>query len=142
MSDNKTVQTDANVEDFLATIDHKTRASDARILMEMMQDITGHPPKMWGASIVGFDSYHYRYATGREGDCQVTGFSPRKAKMSVYIMSGFDDLKDELSRLGPHKTSVCCLYLGPLSKIDLNVLREIITKSVKRMGEIDHIHKG
>lgn len=98
-----------------------------------MKDVTGEPPVMWGDSIVGFGTYHYTYASGREGDWPRTGFSPRKQSMTVYCMPGFQHQRDLLARLGPHKTSVSCLYLRNLDDVDLDVLRAIVARSLQQM---------
>ena len=99
----------------------------------MMEEITGEPPRMWGPSIVGFGTYHYRYASGREGDWMLTGFSPRKQTLTVYIMAGFDRYDELMSRLGTHKTGKSCLYLKKLDAIDRGVLKDIVTDSVAVM---------
>ena len=93
-------------------------------MAKLMREITGKAPKMWGPSIVGYGDYHYRYASGREGDWLLTGFSPRKQSMTLYIMSGFDGYEDLLGRLGKHRTGKSCLYLKSLDSIDRDVLRE------------------
>ena len=100
-----------------------------------MEDITGEQAVMWGPSIVGFGLYHYKYASGREGDFMRCGFSPRKQDLTVYIMSGFKEYGDLLSKLGKHKTSVSCLYLKKLADVDLAVLREMIERSVAYMDK-------
>lgn len=132
-SDNKTKPTDVAVADFLATVEHKTRAADAEVLLQLFTQWTGWKAQMWGPSIIGFGSYHYRYDSGREGDCQVTGFSPRKASLSIYIMPGYRDMSDKLARLGKHKTGKCCLYVNKLADIDLDVLKEIVLDGVEYM---------
>ena len=99
-----------------------------------MQEVTGEPPVMWGDSIVGFGTYHYRYKSGREGDWPRTGFSPRKQYLAIYIMPGFDSYEALLARLGKHRTSVSCLYINKLADVDLDVLREIIAESHQEMA--------
>jgi hypothetical protein len=101
-----------------------------------MKQITGSPARMWGDSIVDFGHYHYRYKSGREGDWFVTGFSPRKQDLTIYIMPGFSDFIDQLSRLGKHRTSVSCLYLKKLEDVDMNILSRIISDSYQKMLEI------
>jgi len=108
-SQNKTKPTDVAVTDFLATVDHKTRAADAHVLLELFTDWTGWKAQMWGPTIIGFGSYYYKYDSGHEGDYLVTGFSPRKASMSIYIMPGYRDMSDKLERLGKHKIGKSCL---------------------------------
>ncbi|WP_421853115.1 DUF1801 domain-containing protein [Oricola sp.] len=132
-SDNKTKPGDASVAAFVDGVAHEGRRADARILLDLMSRVTGAEPRMWGDTIIGYGQYHYRYDSGREGDFFLTGFSPRKASMSVYIMPGFKPYQDHLARLGPHKHSVSCLYLGRLGRIDLDVLAEIVSDSIERM---------
>jgi hypothetical protein len=129
MSELKTKPTDASVEAFLNAVDHPQRRADGYVLLQMMKEITQEPPIMWGSSIVGFGSYHYRYASGREGDWFKTGFSPRKRSLSIYLMQGFDTYKDLLSRLGRHRVGKGCLYINKLADVDLDVLRAIIKRS-------------
>ncbi len=124
---------DPAVASFLAGVEHKTRSIDAYVLLEKMTEWTGWNARMWGASIIGFGSYHYRYDSGREGDCHVTGFSPRKASMSVYIMPGYRDISDKLERLGKHKMGKACLYINKLSDVDMAVLEEIVKDGVAYM---------
>ena len=132
-ADNKTQPHDASAEDYIAALDHPGRREDALVLLQMMQDVTGEPPRMWGTSIIGFGQYHYVYESGREGDHMLVGFAPRNANMVVYVMPGFKDYQPLLDKLGKYKTGSSCLYLGRLSGIDLAVLRKIIDLSVKHM---------
>lgn len=129
----KTVQNQDDVTAFLATIEDDQKRADCEVVMKLMQDITGEPPKMWGNSIVGFGSYHYKYASGREGDFLVTGFSPRKTALTLYIMDGYQDYSAIMERLGTYKTGKSCLYLKRLSDVDVAVLRELIEASVTYM---------
>ena len=129
MADIKTVENDGDVEAFLASVENETRRRDARTVLELMQRVTGEPPRLWGPSIVGFGRYHYRGASGREGDWCAAGFSPRKAATTVYLPDGFDDYADDLARLGPHTTSVACLYIKRLDDIDLGVLEGMVRRS-------------
>ena len=133
MADLKTKSHNASVPAFLKSVEHETRRRDAKVINEMMTRITGEKPKMWGPSIVGFGSYHYKYASGREGDWMMTGFSPRKSAMSLYIMTGYGEFDEIMSRLGKHKTGKACLYINKLENIDMVVLEELITKSVELM---------
>ena len=126
MSSNKTVATDASVDAFIESLAHKGRQEDARALDTLFRDETGFAPKMWGPSLIGYGTYHYKYDSCREGDFLATGFSPRKANMVVYIMPGYTDFSDILAELGPHKLGKSCLYLGRLDKIDLDVLQRLI----------------
>ena len=126
MADNKTKITDVSVSDFLTNVTPKTKAADAIVLDRLFRDVTGFEPRMWGPSIVGYGQYHYKYASGREGDYLATGFSPRKSAHSIYIMPGYADFQSILDRIGKHKTGVSCLYVNKLADIDLDVLRELI----------------
>lgn len=130
MSDNKTKPTNTPIEDFLATVSPQ-RADEARQIITIMARITGEPAVMWGPSIIGFGSVHYKYDSGREGDMPLLGFSPRKANLTIYFMEGFDGYEDELAKLGPAKTSKSCLYVTDLAKIDLGVLTHMLESSYK-----------
>ncbi len=135
MAELKTKPTSASVAAFLDRVENSKRKQDALAVNEMMERITGETGKMWGASIVGFGSYHYKYASGREGDWMVTGFSPRKSALTLYIMPGYGAFDDIMVRLGKHRTGKSCLYLNKLEDVDLTVLEELITKSVQWMRE-------
>ncbi len=126
-----TVPTGADVHDVLAGVPHDVRRRDALTRLELMERVTGEPARMWGPSIVGFGSYHYRYESGREGDMSVVGFSPRKASTTVYLNDGFDAYADELARLGPHTLGRSCLYLKDLATVDLGVLEEMVGRSYR-----------
>lgn len=138
MAELKTKLNDKSVEDFLNTVEDEQKRKDSFELLKIMQEISGEPAKMWGSAIVGFGSYHYVYASGREGDWMLSGFSPRKASITLYLMAGFDQLGDELASLGKHKVGKGCLYVKSLSDIDEKVLRKMIEKSIaiirKRYG--------
>jgi len=133
MSDLKTRPTDASVEAFIDAVEHPRRREDARTLLELMHRVTGEEPVMWGPSIVGYGSYHYRYASGQEADWPVVGFSPRKQNLSIYIMTGFEASDELLSRLGKHKTGKSCLYVNKLADVDLDVLESLVRASVAAM---------
>ncbi|MCY4483172.1 MAG: DUF1801 domain-containing protein [Spirochaetaceae bacterium] len=135
MAENKTRKTGADVEGFLAGVDNARRKADSQTLLAMMKRITGLEPEMWGPSIVGFGSYHYRYDSGREGDMPMTGFSPRKQSLTVYVMPGFAGSEDLLARLGKHRTSVSCLYINKLAGVDQEVLAELIGRSFAHMRQ-------
>ena len=135
MDANKTVKTDASVDSFISSVPDDRKREDSLKLIELMRTVTGAEPKMWGSSLVGFGQYHYKYASGREGDFFITGFSPRKTALTVYVMPGFDDYGEQLERLGPHKIGKSCLYLKNLHVIDRAVLEEIIADSVRHMRE-------
>ena len=130
----KTKLNDASVTDFLNSVDDEQKQKDALTLLKIMKQITKEKPKMWGASIVGFGSYHYKGASGREGDWFVTGFSPRKQNLTLYVLGGFNLHVDLLKKLGKHKTGVGCLYINKLSDVDSKVLQELLEKSVKAAG--------
>lgn len=130
MGDNKTKPTNSSVSAFLDAIEGDERRKDCQMLAAMMTKITGKPAVMWGPSIVGFDTYHYKYESGREGDMAVTGFSPRKGDISVYLTAGSAEQADLLARLGRHKMGKSCLYIRKLSDVDLTVLEQLISGSV------------
>lgn len=120
--------TGMSVEAFVDAVPDSRRRSEAWSLLQLMERATGQRPVMWGASIIGFGSYHYRYASGREGDAAAAGFSPRKSALTVYFPMGFDAHAEALARLGPHTTSVSCLYLKRLDSVDLEVLEEMVRR--------------
>ncbi|MDC7121820.1 DUF1801 domain-containing protein [Cellulomonas fimi] len=125
----KTVPTDADVLAFVEGVEHPVRRRDAHRLLEVYGRVTGAEPRLWGPSIIGYGSYHYRYASGREGDAAAAGFSPRRTSTTLYLADGFDAYADLLAALGPHTTSVSCLYLKDLDRVDLAVLEEILRRS-------------
>ena len=131
----KTRPSGASVEAFLQGVDDEVRREDCRTVLALMRRVTGAEPEMWGASIVGFGRYHYRYASGREGDWFLTGFSPRKRDLTLYIMAGFSAYDDLLAKLGPHKTGKSCLYVKRLAEVDLEVLEAMVAASVEHMRE-------
>lgn len=132
---NKTVATDQNVRKFIDGVDNEVKRNDSLTLLDMMADITDRPPVMWGSSLIGFGTYHYKYASGREGDFFLTGFSPRKQALTIYIMPGFSEYEELLSNLGKYKTGKSCLYVKKLEDIDPDLLRELISKSVAYMRD-------
>ena len=132
-SDPKTKQSIASVAKFLKSITDDSRREDSQAVCDMMQKITKCEPVMWGKSIVGFGSYHYSYASGREGDWMLCGFSPRKQALTLYIMSGFDKYDALLETLGEFKTGKSCLYIKQLDQIHLPTLRKLIHASVTHM---------
>ncbi len=133
MAENKTQKNEQSVDDFLNGVEDEQKRRDSFAVMELMKEVTGEEPAMWGDSIVGFGSYHYRYASGREGDSPLTGFSPRKQNLTLYITSGFEQYEDLLDDLGKFKTGKSCLYLKRLQDVDLDVLRELVRQSVAHM---------
>jgi hypothetical protein len=130
MAENKTKATRASVDDHLAAIEDDTRRQDCEALARLMARATKEPPVMWGTSIVGFGSYHYRYESGREGDSCLVGFSSRKGDISVYLLAGFPGREELLARLGRYKMAKACLYLRRLSDVDLQVLELLVAGSV------------
>ncbi len=133
MAPNSTQQTEIDAAEFVAAVEHPTRRADAEALLDLMSRLTGCSARMWGPSIIGFGRYHYRYDSGREGDSMITGFSPRKANMVVYVLPGYDDISEQLGRLGKHKIGKSCLYINKLADVDLDVLEEIITDAIAKM---------
>ncbi len=129
MAENKTQKTELSVEGFINSVDHEGKRNDAFEILKMMKEVTGEEPKMWGTAIIGFGDLHYKYASGREGDWFKVGFSPRKAKISLYV-SGCDVAMHEemLSRFGKHKAGKGCLYVNKLADINKEVLKEMIKK--------------
>ena len=130
MAELKTRVTRASVEKFLEGIKDEKKRQDCYQLLKIMKKANQAEPKMWGTSIIGFGDYHYVYKSGREGDWFITGFSPRVQNLTLYMMGGFDS--DALKRLGKYKTGKGCLYINKLEDVDIRVLNELITKSVKK----------
>jgi hypothetical protein len=125
-------RTDAPVAGFLARVPDEQRREDAWRLCAMMREITGEPPVMWGTSIIGFGLYHYRYASGHEGDSALAGFSPRRQHLAIYLIGDFENRhQSALTRLGPHQTGKGCLYIKRLDDVDHDALRELIDRSVR-----------
>ena len=133
MAELKTKATDASVEAFLHGVENEKKREDAFAILALMEEVTGEPPKLWGSSIIGFGSYHYKYASGHEGDACLTGFSPRKQNLVLYILAGFDQYDALLAKLGKYKTGKSCLYINKLADIDPDVLRELVAQSVAHM---------
>lgn len=129
-SKQKTQPTQKTVSRFLADVPNETQRADAKALVKLMQSATGEKPKMWGPSIVGFGTYHYKYATGTEGDMPLVGFSPRKAATVLYLGLGEDWPKPLLAKLGKHTTGKGCLYIKKLSDVDAKVLEQLVRKKV------------
>ena len=133
MAELKTKPTDQSVESFLNSISDDQRREDCFTVLELMKRVTQTEPQMWGSSIVGFGSYHYKYASGREGDAILTGFSPRKQNLTLYIMAGFDQYDELLKKLGKHSVGKSCLYIKRLADVDLPTLEELVRGSVIHM---------
>jgi hypothetical protein len=130
----KTTRTDASVDEFLGTVPDARRRADAEEVCELMREVTGVEPAMWGPSIVGFGSYRYRYASGREGDWPAVALSPRKQALTLYISDGYDEYADLLARLGPHTIGRSCLYIKRLSDVDTDVLRTLVRDSFEHLN--------
>jgi hypothetical protein len=133
MAELKTQPNEQNVEDFLNNVENETKRKDSFSILEMMKEETGAEPIMWGDSIIGFGSYHNKYASGRDAEWFLTGFSPRKQNLTLYIMSGFDEYDELLDKLGKHSTGKSCLYIKRLEDVDQDVLRDLVSKSVEHM---------
>ncbi len=127
----KTKVTDNSVFEFIETVDSLKKREDAYKLLKIFQEASGFEPKMWGPSIIGFGSYHYKYDTGHEGDAPLVGFSPRKAKISLYFATGDQEREKTLERLGKHTKGKACVYINKLADIDEEVLKELIKQSIK-----------
>jgi hypothetical protein len=133
MAENKTIPNDQNVELFLNAVADEQQRRDSFALLDLMKEVTGLEPTMWGSSIVGFGSYHYKYDTGREGDTILAGFSPRKQNLTIYNMGGFEQDNDLLKKLGKHTMGKGCLYIKRLDDIDVPTLKRLIEESVKHV---------
>ena len=134
MAELKTKLTTESVSAFLDKIADEGRRADCRAVVKIMQSVTKEEPRMWGSSIVGFGRYHYKYESGREGEWMITGFSPRKGDLTLYIMGGFDKFSDLMKDLGKYKTAKSCLYIKKLADVDVEVLRKLVEQSVKLMA--------
>ena len=133
MAENKTKPTTASVTAFVKAIDDPQKRADARKVAAMMRRATGKRPRMWGSSIVGYGNYHYKYASGREGDFMLTGYSPRKQALTVYVLAGFSRFGPLMKKLGKYKTGKSCLYIKRLADVDEGVLEQLIKESVEYM---------
>jgi hypothetical protein len=131
MAELKTKETNASVSAFLDSIPDEQRRADAKAIAKMMETATKTKPKLWGSNIVGFGTQHYKYASGREGDWFRTGFSPRKDRLTVYITSSFEQYPDLMQKLGKYKTGLACLHIKQLTDVDVKVLNQLITRSLK-----------
>ncbi|XOV93260.1 MAG: DUF1801 domain-containing protein [Bacteroidota bacterium] len=135
MAENKTQPTDQDVTAFIGSVDDEIKKADCFKLIEIMQEITKMPPKMWGPAIVGFGEYHYKYDSGREGDFFIVGFSPRKQNLTIYIMPGFDRYPEHMAQIGKYKTGKSCLYTKKLDDLNLDILKKLIKDSVSYMNK-------
>lgn len=135
-ANNKTTQTKQDVLAYIQSLESEQQQKESMTLIELLTRITGHPPKMWGSTIIGFDKYTYIYKTGREGEHLKIGFAPRKGKMSIYLMTGAENHKEDLDRMGPYKTGKSCLYIKTLNTIDLSILEKVCTDSYTKMKDV------
>jgi hypothetical protein len=135
MAELKTTPNEESVQAFLDKVEDEKRKADCLAVLEIMRKITGEEPKMWGKSMVGFGSYHYKYDSGREGDWFLTGFSPRKQNLTLYIMAGFEGYEDLMQQLGKYKTGKSCLYLKKLEDVDQDILVKLIEASTEYLSE-------
>jgi hypothetical protein len=142
MAEPKTKMTNESVADFLNRIPETERREDCFAVAKIMEEITGDKPKMWGPSIVGFGTYHYKYASGREGDWPVTGFSPRKKDLTLYIMMGFQKHEELMKKLGKHSAAKSCLYIKRLSDIHVPTLKKLIKTSIKELKAYTKAQSG
>lgn len=133
MAENKTKKNHASVSEYLNAIGDDQKRKDAKTVAKIMKRVTGERPRMWGTSIVGYGDHHYTYANGRKGDWMLSGFSPRKQALTLYIMSGFSKYRSLLKKLGKHTTGKSCLYIKKLDDVDLEVLEQLIEQSVEAM---------
>lgn len=133
MAEAKTKPTGVSVEKHIACLPNEQLRSDAQTLVAMMRRVTKQEPKMWGPSIVGFGSYHYKYASGHEGDSALAGFAARKSEFAIYLVAGFEGQEELLAKLGKHKTAKACLYIRRLADVDLKVLEKLVARSVAEM---------
>lgn len=140
MNTNKTVPTNEGVADFLASLDSDEQRQDSEVLIGIMQEVTGKPPVMWGPSIVGFGSQHYKYNSGREGDVPEISFSPRKGKLSLYITYDVERYADHLAKVGPHKTGKACIYIKRLGDVDIDklvgLIRQVYADETNRIAHV------
>ena len=135
MAELKTKKNNADVSVFLDSIADQKRREDCRAVVKLMADVTGEPPTMWGRGMIGFGSYHYKYASGREGDWMATGVSPRKQNLTLYVMTGFPGHAALMKKLGTYTTGKSCLYIKKLEDVDTGVLGELIRESFTRASK-------
>lgn len=138
MAEMKTKLNDADPRAFIESVEHRKRREDSLRMLDLMEELTSEPPKMWGNSIVGYGAYHYKYESGREGDLFIVGFSPRKQNLTIYIMPGFERYEELMAQLGKYKTGKSCLYINKLEDVDIQVLKVLITESVNYMKNKYH----
>lgn len=134
MADLKTARNDGDVHAYLSSVENDKKREDSFKVLELMGEITGFEPQMWGGSIIGFGSYHYKYESGREGDWFLTGFAPRKQSLTLYIMGGFDEYAELMEKLGKYKTGKSCLYIKKLEDVNIDVLKALVKKSADHVA--------
>ena len=137
MAENRTIPTDKSVQAFLDSVEDDQKREDSWALVRLIQEVTGLPPQMWGAAIIGFGKVHYKYASGREGDMMRIGFSPRKQNLALYSLSGSADYETLLSKLGKYKMGKGCLYLSRLKDVDMGTLKEMIQRAVEHSRKVN-----
>lgn len=135
MAELKTQKTEQDVEAYLSTVENEKRRQDSFTVMELMKEVTGEEPKLWGSGIIGFGDHHYKYESGREGDWFQVGFSPRKNALTLYITAGFDNYDNLLNNLGKFKTGKACLYVNKIEDINLDTLRQLVAQSVEHAAQ-------
>jgi hypothetical protein len=136
MAKNKTIETSISVNDFINALKDETKRKDSFNLIELIKRETGIEPKMWGSSIVGFDSYHYKYDSGHEGDSPLVAFSPRASAITLYLSGHFENRDELLGKLGKHKTDKGCIYIKNLDSINIEVLRKMIINHINHIREM------
>lgn len=137
MAKNKTTETESNVGDFIkAFVEDETKRKDSFELIKIMQEITGFEPKMWGPSIIGFGSYHYKYASGHEGDAPIAAFSPRKTAITLYLYTSPENREELLAKFGKYKASKGCIYIKKLSDIDVEILKKLVSISIEYLKKL------
>jgi hypothetical protein len=139
VAENKTKPSEVSVDAFLESVEHPARRAEGKEVRGIMERVTGEPAVMWGPSIIGFGSYHYRYASGREGDAPRVGYSPRSANLVLYV-GGFPEFEELLAKLGKHKRSKACLYLNKLGEVNIAVLEEIVRRTYAAANDMSHDH--
>ena len=142
MTKDHSSQNDNSVKSYIASLDHEQTIKDCLALLEMMQRISGHEPKLWNVGTIGFDTYHYKYDSGREGDGHILGFYPRKGKITIYLMDGTARYSELLAKLGRHTETGYCVYISRLDDVELPILEQIMRKSYEYIKSQDgHIHQ-
>jgi hypothetical protein len=136
MAKNKTTETESSVVEFINAVEDLTKRSDSFDLVKIIQNQTGFEPKMWGSSIIGFGSYHYKYDSGHEGDAPLVAFSPRKAAISLYCYASSESKEELLSKFGKHKASKGCIYIKKIADIDVEILKKMISLSVENLNKL------